>query len=495
MSEPVAEAGAASDVLRTSDAGGRLIRGGAIRAAGYGVGLLVGSATAVLLLRYLGVEDFGRYTTVMALIGIVAGITDAGLTAVGSREMAVAAPGGVRARLLANLVTIRLVTTAVGAIAAVAFAAAAGYDAILVAGTALAGVGILLISVQTMMTMPLWVELRIVTLTAFEIGKNVLTLAGIALLVAFGASLLPFFAVPIGVGAIVLAATPLVLGRSTGLVPGFDRAVAASLVRNTLPLALAVVMSVTYVRLLVILMSLLESPEETGLYATAFRVFEVLLVVPGLLFALALPVLSVAGAEDLERLRFGLQRMTEVALAAAVFVVLLVLVTAEAALRLLAGEEYVAAAPVLRIQALALIGVFLGQTWQLGLIAVRRQRAVVVATGAALVAVLIGGFVLIPAAGAVGAAWSAVAAETLLAAFTLAALVRDGRGIAPSFRFVWRLAVPTAAAVAVAFVPVGAWGAAVLAGAVFLALALVTGAIPRELWLALLAPFSREPRA
>ena len=81
-------AGEHTDVLRTGEAGGMVIRGGVLRGAGYGAGILLGAGTSVLLLRHLGVEDFGRYGVVIALLGIVSGVTDAGLTAVGSRELA-----------------------------------------------------------------------------------------------------------------------------------------------------------------------------------------------------------------------------------------------------------------------------------------------------------------------------------------------------------------------------------------------------------------------
>ena len=59
-------AGDARDVLRTGEAGGMVIRGGLLRGIGYGVGILLGAATSVLLLRHLGVEDFGRYGIVVA---------------------------------------------------------------------------------------------------------------------------------------------------------------------------------------------------------------------------------------------------------------------------------------------------------------------------------------------------------------------------------------------------------------------------------------------
>ena len=69
------------------DAGARAVRGGMLRTAGYGVGFVLGIPTSILLLRHLGVDEFARYATVVALLGIVSGVTDAGLTAVGSREL------------------------------------------------------------------------------------------------------------------------------------------------------------------------------------------------------------------------------------------------------------------------------------------------------------------------------------------------------------------------------------------------------------------------
>src|ERR671932_153718 len=99
--EPLEEA--ARDRLRAPDSGMLAIRGGAVRGVGYLVGLVLGAAISVLLLRHLGVVQFGRYATVAALLGIVSGITDAGLTAVGARELSVRAPAD-RAVVLRNLV-------------------------------------------------------------------------------------------------------------------------------------------------------------------------------------------------------------------------------------------------------------------------------------------------------------------------------------------------------------------------------------------------------
>src|SRR4051812_10771502 len=76
------------DLLRSSQAAGRVVRGGVQRLAAYGAGIALTAAASVVLLRHLGVDEFGQYVTVMSLIAIVAGVTDAGLTSIGARELA-----------------------------------------------------------------------------------------------------------------------------------------------------------------------------------------------------------------------------------------------------------------------------------------------------------------------------------------------------------------------------------------------------------------------
>ena len=245
-----------------------------MRGLGYGVGTLLAAGTSVFLLRHLGRDYFGRYASVAALLGVVSGISDAGLTAVGARELALARSDD-RARLLGNLVTLRLVITPIGVLAAALFALVA-YDRTMFWGTLLGGFGVLLVNTQATMMMPLSVELRLFAVTAFEVVKSALTFVVVVVLVAFGSSLLPFFGAQIPVGLVVVALTPLVVPVRRGLLPALDRRVARSLLREALPLAIALTMNVVYFRVLMIMTSLLSSKSATWLFATSFQVFAVL---------------------------------------------------------------------------------------------------------------------------------------------------------------------------------------------------------------------------
>lgn len=472
----------AEDVLHTSEAGPKVIRGGVLRFGGYAAGVLLGAIASVFLLRHLGVVEFGHYVTVMSLVAIVSGVTDAGLTVVGSRELAVRPAGAQRERLVANILAVRLLLTPAGVLVAAAFAVVAGYGERLVYGTLLAGAGIVLVNAQASMTLPLPVELKNGRVTVAELVKQAVTVIGIVVLAVAGASLLPFFAVQILVGVVVLAITPLLLGRRGLVRPRLDRGEIGPLIRQAMPVAAAFVLGILYFRLLVIMTSLLSSERETGLFATSFRILELLAGIPLLLAGVVLPVAAAAAARDQARLTYVLQRVSEAALLGAAGLAVVVAIGAEPVIVILGGEEYRSAGPILSIQAFALIGIFVSQAFTVGLLATRRQKEIAVTSALGLVSIFAFGLVLIPLFDAAGAAAAGVGADLLLAVFTLVALRRTAAGRGLRFGFVPKVAVASLGAAAVALIPgVPALALAALAALVFAGAAYALGAVPREI--------------
>ena len=91
-------------------------------------------------------------------------------------------------------------------------------------GTLLGGLGVLLVNTQATMMMPLSVELRLGTVTAFEVAKTALTFVAVARARRCSArrscrsSVRRFRS-----ALVVLALTPLAVPIGRGLVAGFDR--------------------------------------------------------------------------------------------------------------------------------------------------------------------------------------------------------------------------------------------------------------------------------
>ena len=125
--DPSAADRSSADILDSREAGGMIIRGGGLRFGGY-VGVVALSVlSASLLTRHLGPVRFGEYTTVLSLVAVFAAITDAGMSAIGTREYAVR-EGAAREELMRDLLGLRMLLTLVGVVCVLAFALAAGYD-------------------------------------------------------------------------------------------------------------------------------------------------------------------------------------------------------------------------------------------------------------------------------------------------------------------------------------------------------------------------------
>jgi O-antigen/teichoic acid export membrane protein len=469
------------DLLDTPHAGPAAIRGGTVRVSGYLLGVLLSLVSVPLLIRHLGFSDYGRYVTVISLVTIVQGITDVGLGQIGVREF-VTRTGQDRFRLMRNLMGVRFALTSVGVLLAIAFAALAGYGESVVLGTLLAGIGMVLTVVQGTLAVPLSAELRLGWVTALDLLRQVLSVAGIVILILAGAGLVAFLAIPVPVSLVVLAATVMLVFGAMPLRPSWERAEWTALLRAVLPFAAAIVIGTLYLRITVVLMSVLADSLQTGYYATSFAVISVLIAIPALTVGATLPVLARAARDDRERLAYVLQRLVDVTLILGVGLGLVLALGAGFIVHVLAGEHVEAAVVVLQIQSLAIVTQFVGAAWQYGLLALHRHRAILVVTSAGLVVSVCLTFGLVPALGAEGAAIAFVAAELVAAACSFAAL----RVAAPDLRFSLHvparvlLALVVALAVALG-AGVSSLVAAVTGCVIYFAMLMLMRAIPLEL--------------
>jgi O-antigen/teichoic acid export membrane protein len=469
------------DVLTSSEAGGRVIRGSAMRIAANVAGLLLGLATATLLLRHLGVEDSGRYVTVLSLVGIAVSIVDNGLNVTASSELA-RREVDARRPLLGNILGQRLLVAAGAWVALVAFAAVAGYPEEMVSGTALAGAGVLLVAIANAVLVPLTVQLRNGGLAFVEVLRQVVTLAGVALLVAWGASLTPFFAIQVAVGLVVVAFVPLLAGRGGLVWPRLDRAEQRGLLGTALPVALALALGQIYFRLVIVLMSLVSSAEETGYFGGSLRAMEALIVIPVLVAGVALPLMTAAARDDLARLRYAIEGLSEGAVIAGVLVALVTFRAAEPVMSLLGGPEFGPAGDVLRIQVVALLFIALYQIWTVALVALGAQRQLILANALGLVGIAVFAALLVPPFGAEGGAAATVLGDAVLAGLIYWRLHRSTGRVTVRAGFIARVALAAAVALVPLFLPgLPDLLAAGLSALVFLGVGLLVGMVPEEL--------------
>ena len=480
----------ARDLLDTPQAGPAAIRGSLLRFGGYGVGVLLSVVSISFLIRHLGVSSFGQYVTVISLVTIVQGVTDAGLTTIGVREYSLRSAEA-RDSLMRSLLGVRLVLTSTGVLLATGFAAVAGYGGALVLGTLLAGTGLLFTVTQATLAVPLASRLQLGWVTGLDLLRQLLLVVGVLGLIAAGAGLVPFLALQVPLGVVMLLATAVLVRGKVPMRPGFDRREWWLLARRVLPFAAAVAIGTIYLRLTVIAMSLISTELETGYYATAFRVVEVIVAVPPLVVGATLPVLARAARDDERRLQYVLQRLFDATLIVGVGIGLVVALGAPFAVEVLAGGESDPSIRVLQIQAIAIVANFVATSWGYGLLSLHRHGSILFASVAALVTGLGLTALLVPDLEAEGAALAYVGGELVLAALMYLLLARAQPGLHLSLRVPVRVAAAAALAGAVALVPgLPSVVAASAAAALYVAALFALRGVPQEL----LEAFQRRGR-
>jgi O-antigen/teichoic acid export membrane protein len=324
----------------------------------------VSAASAVLLLalllvagRFLGESDFGRFSFALALATIFETFVDFGLSVLATRS--IARDRTVANRLVANTAAFKLVLGAVMMLGL-------GITARLLRPEADVRLACYLLGLSSV--------LRSFLLTARHVLMG-LERFGLDSLLVVGDRLLLFV---IGVGALVLGygliglSTAFVVARVLALILAyvlsrsqvgsfrleFDLAYWRDLQTRAFPLGAFALVLYVYNYVDTVMLGVMRTDAETGLYNAAYRVYEGLSSLPAILYSAVTPRLSLYFVGEPERHRRLARRGALAALLLAVPVTLLSLVGATPIMELLYGPAYQSSAVVLQILAAGFVGVF-----------------------------------------------------------------------------------------------------------------------------------------
>src|SRR5215218_9627482 len=330
-----------------------LARGTGLRLAGQLVGGLASLAVLPLLIRHLGVPEFGRYVAVLAVIAIAVLASDIGLTGLALRDSASADPQR-RREVLAGLFGLRLAVAAAGALAAIGFALVVGYDGPALVGTALASLGLFPQIYADMIVVALVVDGRFGGAAVIETTRSVSASLLIVLLVLAGAGLAGFLAAWAAAAAIA-AVTAHLIGREAAGWPRPSRIETRRILSGASGYLFATGLHVVYFRAVMLVVAGRASAVEAGWFGAAFRITEFAGAAAGLAAGSATPTLARAADPMPASRGFAQEAMRIIAAAAALGLAVGVLLAlcASPLMRILGGDELEPAAEVLRIQAIA----------------------------------------------------------------------------------------------------------------------------------------------
>lgn len=289
--------------LRSIDAGAVAATGGVWRLQARVLGLLLALGATVLVARHLSEAEFGQLALIIALITVVSGISDLGLSGVGIREWVRRDPAD-RKELLADLIGLRLITMAIGTAVGLLVVYVAGYGTEVAIGVAVAMVGVTFNAIQGALTIPLIADLRQGVVGLLELLSVAIQAILQAILALVGVGVIPLAAALVPAGLAALFAVVLVL-KGQAPWPRFHVGELLGLLKEAAPFAAAGAVSVVYLRSTVLLGPGFLTGDEFGSFSVAFRVIEPLTMLPSVLAGALFPILTHAALHDRARLARG----------------------------------------------------------------------------------------------------------------------------------------------------------------------------------------------
>jgi O-antigen/teichoic acid export membrane protein len=415
----------------------------AVQLAGKAAVMAIGLASVAVTTRYLGASAYGKLALALAFVQTFGLLADVGLLTVAVRELS-RTPERTN-ELVGAVLALRLALSLAVVPLAALVSLALPYDrevrvAILIAGGALVlglANGALVAVFQS--------RLRMGRAAVSEVLGRASAFAALALVAALD---LGFYAVvataAVGAGVALAASWVLVRPLATPLLRA-RRDTWRPLLLAALPVGAALAVTEIYFRADTFIISIFRDYDEVGAYSLAYRVIELLAVLPAVLMTSVFPLLSryLGSGGDRARAAATIDAVGDVFLAIGLPIAAGGLVVAPQVIELVAGDGFGQAADPLRILlfagALAAVSGLLGYA----LIAGGRQTSALRLALVALAVNLALNVALVPGLGIDAAAGVAVASEVVMVAGGLW-LVRRELALRPRFRIAWRVAVAAA---------------------------------------------------
>jgi O-antigen/teichoic acid export membrane protein len=387
----------------------------ALQLVGRTANIALGVVVTLALARHLGPRDFGRWSTLFALVQLTGYSGNLGLeqAAVGR---ATADPEH-QAQWLGALVALRV------ALAAPVFLLTAALVVLVADTTAMRTAGLIVattVLLSALGTLRVVFQLRVRNdiNAAIELANGIIWGISVLVVIALGGRFVPLAAAytVTAIATTVLLAVLAIRRSRISFAGGRERA--RQLARVGMPIGIGGLLILAYGRIDQVLVFKIAGSEQAGIYGAAYRILDRVQIVPDAFLLTLFPLMVRASKVDPERLRRLVQSGFDSLLILSLPLLAFTIVDSQRIVHLLFGEEFAGAERALPVLMGAYVLIALGYLVGNLVIVLGRQATFVRFAVLALVVNVIGNLVFIPFYGFMAAAWMTVLTEAVVLALT-----------------------------------------------------------------------------
>ncbi len=337
------------------------------------IGTALGLVAVSLIGRSLGTAGFGAYTSITAYLSVFAILADFGVS---TTIVAMLSEKDANEEQLArNALGLRIALTLGGLLAAIAIVPFTPYSLEIKYGIVLMTLSFFGISVNQIQTAFFQRHVRMDRPAIAEISGRVLLVLGIWIAVSLKLALVGILLAVIFSNVLHAIIAAFLLKGIAPFRPAANFAVWRIILTRAWPVGASIALNLIYLRADTVILSWTHSQTEVGIYGMAYRVIDVLTVLPMLFMGIVLPFLATAWSyNDSERFTRTLTNALNALVLGAAPLAAGALVLGPDLLALVAGEPFRTSGHVLQLLIFGVAAIFVGAAFTHTIVAVQAQR-------------------------------------------------------------------------------------------------------------------------
>ncbi|MBU4030742.1 flippase [Patescibacteria group bacterium] len=401
------------------------------------IGLALSLITVGLIARYLGQVQFGYYATILAFLYFFNVLADLGLYSVCLRD--ISRIGADEKKIVSNAFSLRFFAGLFFLGLAPVVVYFFPYPEQVKIGVLIGAIGFWALSNQQVLVGVFQKHLKMDRIIAGELLGRLTQLGLVVFFIWRDFGFLPIVAAFVG-GALINFILVFLFTRE--FIPvsfQFDFIFWKKILKESLPLALAIVFTVIYFKLDTIMLSLMKSPVDVGIYNLSYKLLESLLFFPAMFVGLIMPLMSRYAIFKKDKFKKITQKTLDILLIFIFPMMAGIFFLSSKIVVLIGGDDFILSGGVLNVLIIAAGVIFLGVLFSNIIISLKKQKALTVIYGFGAIFNLAANFIFIPKYSYYGAAWTTVLTELIVTAMMIF-IVYKSLNYLHSFKIIFKCA-------------------------------------------------------
>lgn len=385
-----------------------------IQIAGKVISVGLGFITVYLLTRYLGTEGYGNFTLAFTFVSFFSVIADFGLQTTMLRELSQEE----HHKKYKSFLFLKILLTIAASIAAAITLFFFPYSMILKSAILIAIIAVAISNVTTSGTIIFQSRLRLDLVTYIDIITKVCTVGLIFLFIQLQLNLYYIVATVLLGNLLGMLITFFILRGNISL--SFNLAQIKNILIMSIPIGITTFLGLASFKIDTIMLSVMKSTNDVGLYSLAYKVLENLLIIWGFYMASVYPMLSKYRAKD----EFGdikslLKNSVVIAISMSVGIIFIGFLFAPFVVDIFGGAAFKDSIPSLQILLFALPFLFINNLFTDFFFSTKANRFALNAIVLGLVSNILLNLWFIPLYGFIGASYVTVFSSALMSIYCI----------------------------------------------------------------------------